>query len=431
MSIAPLVSRRSDIQPDIALADRVFGELRARTSDGEGVTRMSYGPGESIAHAIVRREGEALGLQIRSDAACNLYLTLPSNEPGPQIIIGSHLDSVPKGGNFDGAAGVLMGLSVVSGLVRANMTPRQPITVMVIRAEESAWFGSSYIGSRAAFGRLPRSELETVRRTGDGELLVEAIRSAGGRPEALYDGRECLSPDDVGIFLEPHIEQGDVLIDENLPVGIVTDIRGSFRFRDAHCRGAYGHSGTTPYEARRDAVRAASTLVVELDRLWQDLKDQGENLTITVGQFATDPKEASFSKIAGLVRFSLDVRSNSAETLDRTAMRLEDLIESISAEQNVEFELGPRTGTAPAAMHRAVIERLALAADSLAIPSHRMPCGAGHDAVTFAEMGIPTGMLFVRNENGSHNPDEHMTMEDFALAASMIMEFCLEPPDVK
>ena len=113
----------SALLPDIALAERLFTELRDRTSDTRGVTRMSYGPGEEIAHAIVRREAEALGLAVDTDAACNQYVTLPGQSDAPGIVIGSHLDSVPLGGNFDGAAGVLMGLSVLSGLVAAGRVP--------------------------------------------------------------------------------------------------------------------------------------------------------------------------------------------------------------------------------------------------------------------------------------------------------------------
>ena len=146
----------------------LFTEFYTRTSDVRGVTRISYGLGENIAHSIIRREAEALGLAIKSDPACNQYITLPGQSDGPEIVIGSHLDSVPMGGNFDGAAGVLMGLSIISGFVSSRRLPILPITLMVIRAEESAWFAASYIGSRASFGQLSAQELETVIRAGDG-----------------------------------------------------------------------------------------------------------------------------------------------------------------------------------------------------------------------------------------------------------------------
>ena len=136
-------------EPDVALAERIFDELRRQTSDGRGIKRASYGRGEQTAHAIVRREAEELGLTIATDSACNLYMTYPGLMPGRATFVGSHLDSVPVGGNFDGAAGVLMGLSVIAGRQHAGIRPPRDITVMAVRAEESTWFAASYIGSRA------------------------------------------------------------------------------------------------------------------------------------------------------------------------------------------------------------------------------------------------------------------------------------------
>ena len=419
-----------DIAPDIALAVRLFGELRDRTADTRGVTRMSYGPGEEIAHAILRREAEALKLAVETDAACNQYLTLQGQTNTPGIVIGSHLDSVPNGGNFDGAAGVLMGLSVLSGIVGAGRVPPRPITVMAIRAEESAWFSASYIGSRAAFGQLKAQELDTVVRAGDGVTLGEAITKAGGNIHDVAAGGGHWAPDDVGVFLEPHIEQGPVLATKGMPLGIVSDIRGSLRYRHAVCHGAYAHSGTTPRLARRDAVLAVSALVIGVEQLWRQFEAQGKDLTVTVGEIATDPKEGSFSKVAGLARFSLDIRSNSGATLDEFAFELEVLTASIEKDRNVSFEFGTRTSTTPAGMHPAVIAGLRQAAEEASQPVLEMPCGAGHDAATFAGLGIPTGMLFLRNTNGSHNPDEHMDIDDFGIGAAVLMRFCLSPPDI-
>lgn len=417
--------------PNIVLAERLFAELRDRTSDTRGVTRMSYGPGEEIAHAIFRREAEALGLTVKADAACNQYVTLPGQSDAPGIVVGSHLDSVPFGGNFDGATGVLIGLSVLSGFVAADRVPPRAITVMAIRAEESAWFAASYIGSRASFGQLRAEELDKVRRAGDGLNLRRAIAAAGGRANDVARGIGHWTPEDVGIFLEPHIEQGPVLALKGMPLGVVTDIRGSLRFRQAACHGEYAHSGATPRAARRDAVIAVATLAVKLDELWRQYEAAGKDLTVTVGEVATDPEEASFSKVAGLVRFSLDIRSNCRATLDEFEAAIQSQAATIEADRQVVFDLGPRTSTTPARMHPAVIAGLREAAKAVGQPALDMPCGAGHDAATFAGLGIPTGMLFIRNENGSHNPDEHMDIEDFRAGAAVLMQFCLSPPDIR
>ena len=418
------------IKPDIALAERLFTEFYTRTSDVRGVTRISYGLGENIAHSIIRREAEALGLAIKSDPACNQYITLPGQIDGPEIVIGSHLDSVPMGGNFDGAAGVLMGLSIISGFVSSRRLPILPITLMVIRAEESAWFAASYIGSRASFGQLSAQELETVIRAGDGEKLGDAIQAAGGCISEIAKGYSHWSPGDIALFLEPHIEQGPILAQKNIPLGIVTDIRGSLRFRQAICRGTYAHSGATPREARRDAALAVCKLVVEIDQLWRQFEARGKDLTVTVGEIATDPNEASFSKVAGSVRFSLDIRSNSRAILKAFAVDLQVLTRAIEKDENVIFDLGPRTSTKSAKMHSSIVSRLDQAATEIKVPILKMPCGAGHDAATFANLGVPTGMLFVRNENGSHNPDEYMNLSDFSDGAKLLMRFCMQPPNI-
>ena len=418
------------IKPDIALAERLFTEFYTRTSDVRGVTRISYGLGENIAHSIIRREAEALGLAIKSDPACNQYITLPGQSDGPEIVIGSHLDSVPMGGNFDGAAGVLMGLSIISGFVSSRRLPILPITLMVIRAEESAWFAASYIGSRASFGQLSAQELETVIRAGDGEKLGDAIQAAGGCISEIAKGYSHWSPGDIALFLEPHIEQGPILAQKNIPLGIVTDIRGSLRFRQAICRGTYAHSGATPRETRRDAALAVCKLVVEIDQLCRQFEARGKDLTVTVGEIATDPNEASFSKVAGSVRFSLDIRSNSRAILKAFAVDLQVLTRAIEKDENVIFDLGPRTSTKSAKMHSSIVSRLDQAATEIKVPILKMPCGAGHDAATFANLGVPTGMIFLRNENGSHNPDEYMSLSDFSDGAKLLMRFCLQPPDI-
>lgn len=414
--------------PDLDLAARLFAELAARTGAARGVTRVSYGPGEAIAHDMLRREALALGLAVDVDAASNLYATLPGAGRGPPIIVGSHLDSVPMGGNFDGAAGVLLGLSVVSGLRKAGIAPPRDVTVMAIRAEESAWFGASYIGSRAAFGRLPPEELDGVRRSGDGIPLGAAISAAGGDPDALRRGRAHLDPARIGAFVEAHIEQGPVLVGRGLPIGIVTGIRGSFRYRHARCLGAYAHSGATPMASRRDAVQGAASLAVRANALPAAFEAEGADLVVTFGQFSTDPRQAAFSKVAGEVSFSLDVRSASPKTLEDAHARFLDLVAEVARTHDVVFDLGERSTSEPAAMDEAVVEALCAAAEAQGLPCLRMPSGAGHDAAVFARMGVPTGMIFLRNENGSHNPDEAMHMEDFGCAARILQDFCLAPP---
>lgn len=412
-----------NLVPDTALAELLFDRLRAESFDGVGVTRDAYGPGEARAHALLRGEGERLGLEIATDAALNLYLTLPgADRAAPRLVLGSHLDSVPQGGNFDGAAGVLAGLATVAGMRAAGFVPARDITVMAIRAEEAgAWFPTSYPGSRAALGRLRPEEL-AVRRADTGRALEEMLRAAGGDPDAVRAGVATLGPHNVAAYLELHIEQGPVLDAEEIPVGIVTGIPGSRRHRHARVLGEYSHSGAVPRRYRRDAAVAAAELAFMLDAHWGRLEAEGHRLVCTFCEMATGA-QAGFTKIAGEVAFSLDVRSVERASCDAMFAELHRLVAEISARRGVTFELGPETSSQASPMDAGVIAALERGAGTLGIAARKMASGGGHDAAAFANAGVPAGMVFVRNQNGSHNPHEAMRIEDFSAATRLVSHF--------
>jgi N-carbamoyl-L-amino-acid hydrolase len=413
----------ANLAPDIPLAARLFDALRDRSFDGVGVTREAYGPGEAMAHELVRNEGERLGLEVSSDFARNLYLTLPGTDrSAKRVLLGSHLDSVPQGGNFDGAAGVLAGLAALAGMRQAGYQPSRDITVVALRAEEAgAWFPTSYPGSRAALGRLGPEDL-AVRRQDNGRTLEEMLAEAGGDPQAIRRGAKVLGPENIAAYVELHIEQGPVLDSEEIPVGIVTGIPGSRRLRHARVHGEYSHSGAVPRRYRRDAAIAAAELAYRLDAFWGSLDQRGETLVCTFCELATGA-QAGFTKIAGEVRFSLDVRSIVRARCDAVFAELHRLAAEITARRGVTFELGPETSSTAAPMDSDVIGGLKASAETLRIPHRIMASGGGHDAAAFAQAGVPAGMLFVRNQNGSHNPHEGMRMDDFAQAAAVLTRF--------
>jgi N-carbamoyl-L-amino-acid hydrolase len=407
--------------PDLSLAERLFRTLRERSADEPGVTRASYGPGEQMAHDLVTVTARELDLEVATDDAGNLYATLPGKDRNlPGFVVGSHLDTVPHGGNYDGAAGVVAGLTVVAGLRRAARVPARDITVMAIRAEESTWFNASYIGSRAALGLLAPEELDKVRRSDTGRTLGEHLAEAGFDPAAVRRRQAHLIPARIRAFVEVHIEQGPVLVERGIPTAVVSGIRGAFRYREARCVGRWAHSGAVPRRSRHDAVMATAALVSQLDEAWGRLEDEGHDLVFTVGQFSTDPRLHAFSKVPGEVRFCIDARSLSSETLDAVRTNIHRVAEAEAARRGVRFEMGPITGTATAVLDPGLRARLADAARALGIPAIEMASGAGHDAVTFANAGVPTAMLFIRNDGGSHNPDETMDLEDFGRAASVL-----------
>ncbi len=415
-----------NLTPDMELADRLFADLRAQSFDGVGVTREAYGPGERMAHALVKEAAEAIGLETKADPVGNLYLTLPgADRKARQVILGSHLDSVPQGGNYDGAAGVLAGLAAVAGMKRAGFTPARDVTVMAIRAEEAgAWFPTSYPGSRGALGMLAASEL-AVKRMDNGRPLADHMREEGFDPGFVERGERVLGPDNVAAYLEVHIEQGPVLDAEEIPVGIVTGIPGSRRLRAARVLGEYNHSGGTPRKYRRDAAIALAELAVALDEGWCRMEAQGHSMVCTFCTLAT-AAEAGFTKIAGEASFMLDVRSTNLRSCDMLFELLYAKVAEIEARRGVRFELGAEGGSQPALMDAGVQEGLRRAAGALGIPAKVMASGGGHDAGAFANAGIPAGMLFVRNQHGSHNPHEAMRMEDFEKACAVTQRFAAE-----
>src|SRR5690606_26641585 len=220
-------------------AEDLFDQLARCSQNPRGITRDTYGAGENAAHEVFRGHGARLGLDLHRDFAANSYATWRGTDRDlPRLIVGSHLDSVPYGGNFDGAVGVVAGLIAVAALKELGIASRRDITVMGIRAEESVWFQVSYIGSRSALGTLPPAALD-VRRIDTGQTLADHIVASGGDPTAIRGGRHELTPSTVQAFLEIHIEQAPSLVELGKPIAICSGIPGNFRYPDARIIGRY------------------------------------------------------------------------------------------------------------------------------------------------------------------------------------------------
>ena len=412
------------IQPDIDLAASLFEALAHATRRGRGIVRDSYGEGEQAAHDIVHSAATTIGLEVSVDAIGNLYMTIPGRDRrAPRVLVGSHLDSVPQGGNYDGAAGVVAGLSVMSALRREQIVPQCDVSVMAIRAEESAWFDVAYLGSSGALGLLDPSCL-SVSRSDNGQSLEAALQLRGFDPQPIRERRPLLDPSGIRAFLELHIEQGPTLVERELPAAVVSGIRGCKRFRHARCSGAYAHSGAVARPYRRDAVAATVAFLHHMEGVWRRREEAGEDLVLTTGELYTDPAMHGPSKIAGETRFVLDIRALTDETMDAIAVEARAAAKRIGSEYRVEIDLGTITYSPPALMDDRLRSRLL----SLLDRPFEMASGAGHDAAVFSKAGIPTAMILIRNEHGSHNPDEAMSLEDFAVGAQALLKLLLEFP---
>ena len=414
----------ADIQPDLELAESLFDGLSRATRRGRGIVRDSYGVGEQAAHDLARSTATAIGLEVEVDPIGNLFMTLAGRDRrAPRLIIGSHLDSVPQGGNYDGAAGVVAGLCVLSALRRAQIVPDWDLAVMAIRAEESAWFDVPYLGSAGAFGLLDPSCLTTAR-SDNGRSLEETMRQQGFDPEPIREQRRLLDPSRIRAYLELHIEQGPTLVAEGLPAAVVSGIRGCKRFRHARCTGEYAHSGAVARRQRHDAVAATVALLHHMETVWLRQEAAGADLVLTAGELFTDPAMHGPSKIAGETRFVLDLRSLSDATMDGVAAEARAAAARISADYRVTIDLGATSDSPPAVMDARLRARLR----GLLEHPFEMASGAGHDAAVFAKLGIPSGMIFVRNENGSHNADEAMSLDDFAVGARALLGLLMDFP---
>ena len=407
-------------------AQQLFDDLRRETADGAGVTRGSYGKGEQIAHDLAEQAARTLDLEIAKDPAGNLHMTLRGkNRRLPAWYVGSHLDSVLHGGNYDGAAGVIAGLTAIASLQRLNVIPERDITVMGIRAEEcSTWFvghHGGHLGSRAVLGLLWPGELDSAVHVHTGKNLAQCMDDAGFDSSCFRkNSGPYLKPERIHGYLELHIEQGPVLEHRGFPVGIVTGIRGALRARSARTLGAYTHSGAVPQEMRQDAVLATAEFVHRVEQACVDLRSAGRDMVYTFGKFYTDAEHHSIVKVPGEVKFAVDIRSQDISVLEDMRVVVAGFAQDIGKVRNVAIDLGEISLVKPAVMDSGFQTLMEGGCAELSIPCMPIPSGAGHDAADFHDAGVRAAMIFVRNAHGSHNPDEAMEMEDFMLGTRLL-----------
>ena len=428
----PSVTHRYEVMTPSrqTLSAGLFDQFREMSFDGVGISRETYGAGETQAMQVIESFGKKEGFATRWDEARNLILSLPGRQPElPVVASGSHLDSVPQGGNFDGTAGVIASLMAMLAAKERGLLLRT-MELYVLRGEESAWYGGPcYFGSRALFGQLGNSDLSSKHRK-SGETLATNMQSSGVDMGAIKAGRRLVDVEHFHCWMELHIEQGPVLIAKEKPVGIVTGIRGNVRYRRAACHGQAAHSGAVPRWLRHDAVLAMSELLMRIDEHWRVLLEWGEDLVVTAGIVETNADEHAVSRIPGEVSFSLEYRSQDIRTLESFGDLIRSECEQLATKRGVSFDLGMPVYTEPARMSDMLVEIVKDAADSQAIEFEVMPSGAGHDSAVFANAGIPSTMVFVRNQNGSHNPDEAMALNDFYAAAEVLSQSLLKAADM-
>lgn len=400
-------------QKGLEFAKKIFDDIRAMSADVQGVTRQAFSAKETEVLDYLTKIGQSLQLEITPDRAGNVWMTLPGKDRSlPAFVAGSHVDSVPQGGNYDGLAGVTAALTVAWWMRQTGFQPVRDYTVLMMRGEESSFFGKAYMGSLGMLGKLTAKDLALKIRDGSC-TLAEAMQSCGIDTGAVSGGKPLVDIDRIAAFVELHIEQGPTLdAQKEARAGIVTGIRGNIRHKAVRILGEAAHSGATDKPYRHDALMAFTDWMQRVDRAWDRWLIQGEDLVFSVGVLKM-ASSAAISVIPGEVTFSVDIRSLSADTVKRFHDLMQKYGEEVASERGVKIEYDPALVTAPSGVDAALSDRLETSAKAEGIPCMRLASGAGHDSAVLGNNGIPVAMIFVANQLGSHNPHEAMKMEDF------------------
>ncbi len=381
--------------------------------DGGGITRLAFGDADWEARNVVIELMKNAGLKIRVDAFGNIIGRREGLYPEKSVVmLGSHIDSVPNGGNFDGVVGVLAAIEALQCLEEQQEQNDHPIEVVVFMAEESSRFGVATLGSKAFCGKLSSQNLVQYKDK-DGITLAEAIQQRELAPEnigqAQYEG-------EIKAFLELHIEQGKVLETTNHQIGIVTGIAAPTRFK-AIVTGQADHSGATPMNMRQDALTAAAEVILLVEQLARKVAHLG--VVGTTGVIKADP--GAINVIPGRVELGIDIRAIQLASKQWVVDELIAGIDKIKIQRSVTIELITLTDEIPVELLKEMVEELQEVCKQHPYPNMLMPSGAGHDAMHLASLA-PTGIIFIPCQGGiSHNPAEWASMDDIVAGTEILL----------
>ncbi|MBT2728429.1 M20 family metallo-hydrolase [Bacillus sp. ISL-75] len=413
--------------------NRLWNQLMALGKIGEGdnggVTRTSFDQDDIEVRKFFLKLLEQADLSPYMDAAGNIFGQIIGKNPElPAILIGSHLDTVNSGGRFDGAMGVLMGVEVLCTLKEKGIQPERTIKVVSLTDEEGARFDYAFVGSTALVGTEGSKKLKENLGSAtdkDGISYLEAMKQASLEgeyfnqinPDLLEQAQ--LGKNDVKAYIEVHIEQGKVLENKDLAVGIVTGISGG-EWAEVTIMGEAGHAGTTWMKERKDALTAAAECILAIEKIARD----NNGSVATVGKLEVKP--GSSNVIPGRVDFTLDVRDISNERRKNTVTKIYNSIRTIAANRGLGCEIRQVQSLSSVMSSPIVMEAVKDSLQELQYPVYELPSGAAHDAMVLGEL-TDIGMIFVRSRNGiSHHPDEWSSFEDVALGCEVLFRTTLK-----
>jgi beta-ureidopropionase / N-carbamoyl-L-amino-acid hydrolase len=412
LALAASRARRAAPRVNGARLNAHLTELSAfgRNPQG-GVSRVAYSDADRDGRAYVVKLLRDAGLEVRTDAAANIFGRRAGTDRSlAPILIGSHTDSVPEGGNYDGDVGSLGAIEVAQTLGEAKVALRHPLDVVIWSNEEGG-----LVGSRAALGELEPRELALVSNSG--KTIGDGIRFLGGDPDRLASAR--IARGDVAAYVELHIEQGGTLERERIDIGVVEGIVGIDQW-EVTVEGLSNHAGTTPMDQRRDALLAAARFVEMVNRVVRSVPGRQVG---TVGRIQAFPGAPNV--IPGKVVCSLELRDLDAAKIHMLFDRIRAESDAIAKDGGVTFAFRPTIVNVPAPTDPRVRAVIADAAKSLGLTTKVMPSGAGHDAQDLARLA-PTGMIFIPSVGGiSHSPKELSRPQDIENGANVLLETVL------
>lgn len=387
-----------------------------KNSEG-GVTRVGFSREDQAARDwLIERMKEA-GLEVRVDPAANIHGRRPGSDASlPVILFGSHIDSVPKGGNFDGDVGSMGALEVMRTLKDEKAVTRHPFEMVVWSNEEGVHYGKGVFGSRMAARGPDAGELEA--KDEDGVALAEWLRRYGLDPARIGEAR--LDPARVESYIELHIEQGGVLDRGGVQIGVVQGIVGIDRYH-VTLEGLANHAGTTPMAERRDALVAAARLILAVR---EEVMARPGRQVGNVGYVQVLPGAPNV--VPGLVRLPVELRDLRREVIDDMAGRVRARAEAIGKEAGVAFTMERYANDEPALTDPGLQDLIETSARAAGYSTLRLPSGAGHDAQSLGRAGIPIGMIFVPSKGGiSHSPRELTEWDDVTRGAEVLYRVLL------
>lgn len=385
--------------------------LALHSEEPDCLTRPYGSPSLRAAQDETAAWMTAAGMEVRRDAIGNLIGRYPGQRHGPPLLLGSHLDTVRDAGRYDGPLGVLVAIAAVERLHRLGERLPFPLDVAAFADEEGLRFHTAYLGSRFLINALDPATLSLPDTAG--VTLEQAVLAFGGDPSAISSSGRV--PGLMG-YVECHLEQGPVLEQLRLPVGVVSAIAGQSRFSVVFS-GQAGHAGTVPMPLRRDPLGAAAEFVLAVEQAARRV----QGAVATVGQIAAEPGASNV--IPGRVSLTLDVRHQDDPHRHALSRALESKARAVVARRGLGMEWRTVEDQPAVACDPALTNLLAGAVAAAGQPVHRLPSGAGHDAVPLSAVA-PVAMLFVRCAGGiSHHPEESVTLEDTAVAINVLDRF--------